>query len=817
MSEKNDIRIDVVGNADGFTGATAQAEKELDGLKGSVAEAGNALRGSSAAAGLMEGATIALTGVVATAAAGVAAWATAQLASAMAIKDTADEIDKLSQRMGESTESVSELRYAFELNDASMEEMAGLMKSLANKAQDAARGAGQASAAYKAMGISVTDTNGTMKTSRELLEEVADKIATYKDGAAKAALVQDALGGQWVKMIPLLNQGAQGLRDASAEAHRLGVVFDTELTKQADALNDDLTRLKTAVEGVKISLGRDLIPSLADTAAEMVNLQREGHGVLAILRGIAGIGKIPFDVILGSSKPDLSVDAQLKSMKSELAGLESDLKSPANAGLLGRMIFGTKDDLTQRVTVLRNQISVMEKFRDKLEFKPAAGETKPEAPVPVKDKPAKTGGGGRSEVDQGARMIAQLDQQIALKEADAASTEKQSAAEQQRTRVIFEMDAGTLKVTASQRALIEGRLDDIVSLEAQIKAQREFTAGVERLEAANVKARQSMVEQVAALERSAKTYGLTESAVSSMVASELEEAIAIASTNGARKESIGFLEEELDRRNKLTKAMEDNELARDLAGTKSAKEAAEVAKKARYDAALAKGDITPKQYDELIAGIKGTSDEMGEFAIQAARNMQSAFADFLFDPFDQGLKGMLKSFVDTVRRMAAEAVAAQILKKLFGDMGKTGDVSGWVGMAFKAASAYFGGGAGAAAAGIDWGSYVVPTWHAGGMVTPGGQTSLRRVSAGVFANAPRFHGGGLASDEVPAILQKGERVLTKEQQVNQNRQQQPQNIRIVNAFDTSVVGDFLGSAAGERIILNAVQRNAGAFRQAVAA
>lgn len=42
-----------------------------------------------------------------------------------------------------------------------------------------------------------------------------------------------------------------------------------------------------------------------------------------------------------------------------------------------------------------------------------------------------------------------------------------------------------------------------------------------------------------------------------------------------------------------------------------------------------------------------------------------------------------------------------------------------------------------------------------------------------------------------------------------------QNIRIVNAFDTSVIGDYLASAAGERVIMNAVQRNPSAFRQMV--
>jgi len=54
--------------------------------------------------------------------------------------------------------------------------------------------------------------------------------------------------------------------------------------------------------------------------------------------------------------------------------------------------------------------------------------------------------------------------------------------------------------------------------------------------------------------------------------------------------------------------------------------------------------------------------------------------------------------------------------------------------------------------------------HAGGMVGTGGTS--RRVSALAFAAAPRMHAGGWAGlkpDEVPAILQRGERVLSRRQ------------------------------------------------------
>ena len=52
--------------------------------------------------------------------------------------------------------------------------------------------------------------------------------------------------------------------------------------------------------------------------------------------------------------------------------------------------------------------------------------------------------------------------------------------------------------------------------------------------------------------------------------------------------------------------------------------------------------------------------------------------------------------------------------------------------------------------------------HAGGIV--GGSAQMRAVPVMAFAGAPRMHSGGFAGlrpDEVPAILQKGERVLSR--------------------------------------------------------
>jgi hypothetical protein len=56
---------------------------------------------------------------------------------------------------------------------------------------------------------------------------------------------------------------------------------------------------------------------------------------------------------------------------------------------------------------------------------------------------------------------------------------------------------------------------------------------------------------------------------------------------------------------------------------------------------------------------------LGELGAQAARNIQDSFAQFLFDPFKGGLGGMLKGFINTIRRMIAEVASAMLLKQFF--------------------------------------------------------------------------------------------------------------------------------------------------------
>ena len=176
--------------------------------------------------------------------------------------DAADETSKLAQSLGATTEEISRLAYAADLSGASQEELGQALAKLDKQAAEAAAGGRTAGDIFAAMGVQVTGTGGALKSTTELLAEVADKLASYKDGAEKTALAQEIFGRSGARLIPLLNQGAEGLAQVGAEADKLGLALTTSAGQAAEAFNDNLTRLDKAREGLGRRIAAELLPTL---------------------------------------------------------------------------------------------------------------------------------------------------------------------------------------------------------------------------------------------------------------------------------------------------------------------------------------------------------------------------------------------------------------------------------------------------------------------------------------------------------------------------------------------------------------------------
>lgn len=215
---------------------TQRMQKDLDGFHAKAKAVGAAV-GAAIVTGL---------GLAATAVKG-------------AINDM-DELSKTAQKVGMPTDQVSALAYAAGLSDVSIEGLTTGLVKLTKNMSDTAQGTGEAQKGFAALGIDVKNADGSLKSSGQVLSEVAGKFAGYKDGAEKTALAVNLFGKSGAELIPLLNSGSDGIDQMTKEAKQFGIVIGTETGQQAEAFNDNLTRLSTMFKGIWTQVASQLLP-----------------------------------------------------------------------------------------------------------------------------------------------------------------------------------------------------------------------------------------------------------------------------------------------------------------------------------------------------------------------------------------------------------------------------------------------------------------------------------------------------------------------------------------------------------------------------
>lgn len=167
-----------------------------------------------------------------------------------------------------------------------------------------------------------------------------------------------------------------------------------------------------------------------------------------------------------------------------------------------------------------------------------------------------------------------------------------------------------------------------------------------------------------------------------------------------------------------------------------------------YERALQRLNGTTKESSVVT---RQTTDKIGQLWIQADRNIQSALANGIFNFFDDGLKGMVRSVVSTVGRIASEFAALKLaqgigLSSMFAIPGSA------------LASGGTGGTGGASVSGFDIASLGM---NAASFLKSGfGATSLigGAVSQlGSFAGSSSMaaFGGGLAGDAIGGLAAGG--------------------------------------------------------------
>lgn len=261
---------------------------DITGLRQGMNDASKAVGSFSSDAAKKLGAFT--TNITKVAAAAAAAGAAATAALVKGAIDSADSLSKLSKSVGVSTEKLSALQYAAELSGVKNDELSASLIKLNKNSRDAFLGVGGAKDAFDMLGISVSTASGQLKTNDQILAQVFDKFAAMPDGIEKTALAVDIFGRSGATLIPLLNEGTQGLSAMSEEASRLGLIVSADTAKASEQFNDNLDKMQQSLRGLGLRIAEEALPALNDFT-QTINSSETQQGLADIAVAIIKIGE----------------------------------------------------------------------------------------------------------------------------------------------------------------------------------------------------------------------------------------------------------------------------------------------------------------------------------------------------------------------------------------------------------------------------------------------------------------------------------------------------------------------------------------------
>jgi len=181
-------------------------------------------------------------------------------------------LNDLSIKTGLSTDSLQILKQAADTGGSSFESMQKAAIKLSQNMVEANAGNEKAAVGFKALGISTTDATGQLKTTDDMMFEVAKKLSELPDGAEKTAIGMKLMGKGFADAAP-------GLKDM-ADKSGFFISMSPQVIAAADNIGDNMTKMGAMAGQVSNMFASQFIPELSVLSTALLDVAKQGFNAL---------------------------------------------------------------------------------------------------------------------------------------------------------------------------------------------------------------------------------------------------------------------------------------------------------------------------------------------------------------------------------------------------------------------------------------------------------------------------------------------------------------------------------------------------------
>ena len=206
--------------------------------------------------------------------------------------ETADNVDKMSQKIGISREAYQELDFAMSQSGASVDSLQAGMKTLRGQMTSAASGNKKTAETFNRLGVSVRDTNGNLRSQEDVMFDTLLALQNVENETERARLANELFGKSGTDLLPLLNSEAGSLDDLRQQAHDLGLVMGDEAIDAGVRFHDTIDKLQRSFSAIGTQIGMAVMPVVQMVADwilyNMPMIQDIVQGVIGVISKIVG-------------------------------------------------------------------------------------------------------------------------------------------------------------------------------------------------------------------------------------------------------------------------------------------------------------------------------------------------------------------------------------------------------------------------------------------------------------------------------------------------------------------------------------------------
>ncbi|ANP64998.1 hypothetical protein [Vibrio alginolyticus] len=188
-----------------------------------------------------------------------------------------DQTAKFADRIGISTEALTQFRHASELTGVGSKNLDMSLQRMTRRIAEAATGSGEAAPALKQLGLDA-QALGQMTPDQQLYT-LADAFTQVESQSERVRLAFKLFDSEGVGMVNMLAGGSDGLRTMADEADRLGITLSRIDAAKVEMANDAMYKVGVTTTALKQEITTQLAPIVAAMAEEFLAYSQQFGGM----------------------------------------------------------------------------------------------------------------------------------------------------------------------------------------------------------------------------------------------------------------------------------------------------------------------------------------------------------------------------------------------------------------------------------------------------------------------------------------------------------------------------------------------------------